>query len=160
MECFVSPMRCTWRRLLFTRKWLSTGVSFQVKDRGVYPLCTPRQALCLSPQSPRVHVCQPCYVLKPLLPGCPPFSTAYALSASFSTVSLSSVGRFDGEHPFRSLTLHIVCLWISVCVPTCLRRWLLWWPSKTLVYEYSRMSLGLVLLLSSFIRRVVVVFPC
>lgn len=124
MECFVSPMRRTWRRLLFTRKWLSTGVSFQVKDRGVYPLFSALEpplvhthagTVLVATVSVSSCVCQPCYVLKPLLPGCPPFPTTYPLSASFSTVSLSSVGRFDGEHPFRSLTLHIVCLWISVC---------------------------------------------
>lgn len=147
MEWFVSPMRCTWRRLLFTRKWLWTGVSFQVKDRGVCPLLSSRTPFGAHP----CRHCACCHSLYEFM--CVPallclkspcflavlHSLQLTLFLPAFPVSLSSEGRL--EHPFRSLTLPIVCLWISVYVFTCLRRWLLWWLSKTLAYEY-RMSLG------------------
>jgi hypothetical protein len=49
----------------------------------------------------------------------------------------------------RSLTLHDVCLWVSVFVPICCRREpLRWWLSKN-----SRMSLGVLLLLYIYFKN-------
>lgn len=46
------------------------------------------------------------------------------------------------DRVLEGLSLHIVWLWVSVFVPTCSSRKLLWWClGKTLTYEYRRMSL-------------------
>lgn len=63
------------------------------------------------------------------------------------------VNGFDGDTPFRancskvwSHSLHNFWQWVSVFVPICCKRKLLWWwLSKVLIYEYSRMSLGVIL---------------
>ena len=60
---------------------------------------------------------------------------------------------FNKDNRFRlsvssSLTLHYVWLIISVFSPICCRSNFLWhWLSKVLICEYSKMSLGLILLL-------------
>jgi hypothetical protein len=72
----------------------------------------------------------------------------------------------DRDIPFRaecskvSHSLHIIWLWVSIFIPIyCRRKLLWWWLSKTLIYEYSRMSLGVTLLLCSFSRMVVLGIP-
>jgi hypothetical protein len=90
---------------------------------------------------------------------------AYTLSASSST-ELPELCRegFDGDIHIRlsvprSRSLHTVWRWVSVFVPICYRRKLLWWwLSRALIYEYSRMPLG-VIFLHSFSRTVVFGFP-
>lgn len=50
--------------------------------------------------------------------------------------------------------LHYDCLWVSVCVPICWeRKFLWWWLSKALIYECSRMMLGVVFLLLFFLEQ-------
>lgn len=60
----------------------------------------------------------------------------------------------------RSLSLCLVVwLCISISVPICCRRNLLWWwLSRTQIYEYSKISLEIMLLVSSFSRTVVFCF--
>lgn len=75
----------------------------------------------------------------------------------FYTVPWTYGEGFNGDIPFRtecfktSRSLYIVQLWLKVFVPIyCRRRLLSWWLSKSVIYEYSRMSLGVILLLHSF----------
>ena len=65
--------------------------------------------------------------------------------------SLSQIGR-DLMETFQDKPwsvprfLHNVCLWVSVFVPNCCRAKLHWWQlSKALIYEYRRMSYGVIL---------------
>lgn len=71
-------------------------------------------------------------------------------------------GRIWWRIPFRdgcskvSHTLYIVWLWVSVFVHIFHRRKLFWRRlTKALIYEYSRISLGVISLLHFFYRTVV-----
>lgn len=87
---------------------------------------------------------------------------SYPIFTSFSRESPKSWGKgFDGDILFRAEcfkffhTLHIVWLWIYGFLQYCCRRKLLrWWVSKEGIHEHSRMSIGVILLLHSFIRTV------
>ena len=81
-------------------------------------------------------------------------SGSYSLSISSSTRHLTL-----DDIPFRtecsnvSQSLHIVQLWVSLLVPICFKKKLLWWRlSKTLNYVYSNMSLDIILSLCSFCK--------
>lgn len=91
--------------------------------------------------------------------------------------TLCSDWRFGGSIHLRtecSKVSHLIWLWVSAFLPICYRRKLLsWWLQGTdlwirgslyhdggraPVYEYTRMSFQVILLLISFFRRVVFVF--
>ena len=101
-----------------------------------------------------------------LFPCCSPFLLVLTiLQPSLPQGSLITEGRelMETNHLMigvpRSLTLRFVQLWISVFVPTyCGQELLWWWLSKTMTYNYSRMLLGVILLLGSSSRTVVFVY--
>ena len=101
-------------------------------------------------QSLWIHLCvssvfrRPCFLVSSIPSG------SYNLSTSSSPgfPELWWEG-FDGDIPFRtecskvSHCLPNVWLSVSLIVPICCTRKLLWWwMNKALIYEYSRMSLG------------------
>lgn len=58
---------------------------------------------------------------------------------------------FRSEHPKSPHSLYNVWLWVSIFVPICSKRKLLWWGwNKALIYEYTRLSLGVILSLHWF----------
>lgn len=89
------------------------------------------------------------------------FLVSYIPSGSCNLYPSSSAGfpelweeGFGGDILFRTKcskvchTVHNVWLWIStVLYILCRRKFLWWWLSKALLYEYSRMSLAVILLL-------------
>lgn len=118
-------------------------------------------ARCLSP--PWVHTCIDHADLEELVLLVPSvLSGSYTLLRPRPQGSLGPEEGFDGDILFRaehskvSCPLHTVRLWVSVLVPICCKRKLLqWWLRKPLIYEYSRMSPWVHLLLCSFHRTVV-----
>lgn len=60
-----------------------------------------------------------------------------------------------------SYSPHVVQLWVFIFVPIHFRQKFLWWLlTKTLIFEYRRVLLGVILLLHSFNRTVVLFSPC
>jgi len=91
---------------------------------------------------------------------------AFTLSAS-SSVRLPEPCRqrwwsrhlLIAECPNISHSQYIVRLLVSAFAPTrCKRKLLRWWLMMKLIHEYSRISIGIILLLCSFRRRRVVGF--
>lgn len=76
---------------------------------------------------------------------------------------------FDGDKPFRAEfskvfhSLHAHCPTVGLCIYSQ-RRMLLLWLRNIVIYDYSRMSLGVILLVCSFSKTVVLGFtlgyPC
>lgn len=83
------------------------------------------------------------------------------LQASLNPEAMMMETSHLGMSVLRSLlSLYIVWLWVSTLVPICCRKKLLWlWLGKKLTYEYSRMSLVIILLIHSLCRTEVLVFP-
>lgn len=70
------------------------------------------------------------------------------LQGSLSSERRDLVEIFYSGLSVLSHTVHNVWLWIStVLYILCRRKFLWWWLSKALLYEYSRMSLAVILLL-------------
>lgn len=66
---------------------------------------------------------------------------------------------FRDEHLKFSYSLHVEQLWVSVLINIYCKEMLLWgWLNKALIYGYSSMLLGVILLLCSFSRTIVVDF--
>lgn len=119
---------------------------------------------CTLPQSPMgSHVHRSCWFRGTCSPGAlRPLWLLHSSASSSSGFPGPWEEGFDGDILFRaehskvSCPLHTVRLWVSVLVPICCKRKLLqWWLRKPLIYEYSRMSPWVHLLLCSFHRTVV-----
>ena len=112
------------------------------------------QALCMLPQS--LSLCVSPAVCKDSFPGV--LSHLWLLQ-SFCIESwgekltkASHLGMSDQ----KSFILHFVQLWVFVLYSVyCSKKLLSWWMRKTLLYGYSRMPLGVMLLLCSFSRTIV-----
>lgn len=167
-------MQPTLKSALFPRyTWVSVGDSLWVMDGGVCSLLL----LALGPHLVESKPCTPCACCLSLWNSCwfrgPCFLGVLHLFwllhcfQLFCRVPWVWGEGFDSDTSFMaegskvSHSLHSVWLWVSAFAPICCRRkHLWWWPSKALIYEYSRMSLGVLLLLGAFGRTLVVVFPC
>lgn len=92
----------------------------------------------------------PCFlgVLQPL------WHSSYLLSLSFPEPWGE---KFDGDIKMSHF-LHIIWQWVSVFVPILCRKLLWWWLHKTLLSEYSRKSLRVILLPRSIGKTVYFVF--
>lgn len=91
-------------------------------------------------------------------------SGSYILCASLSIQCAEAFDGdgFDGDTSFWiecskvSNSRHIIWLWVSIFVPICYKRKILWrWLHMALIKNYSRMSLEVIFLLSSFCKTVV-----
>ena len=129
--------------------------------------CSPLQILFILPQALSVHTCI-CSVVfrRPWFPAVLHSSDSCILSASFSMrISETWEKGFGKDFTFRvkwfkvSHSIPIIRLWGCVFVPVCRRRKLLSWQlNKTFIYKYSRMPLGVIMLLHSFYRKLVFEF--
>lgn len=149
--------------LFFMYKWLSVGDSIWLRngaciyiftswDRSMQGLCLLRQLL---------------WARMSCLEGLQ--SLVFSVPCDFETLSVSSSAefpelrgeRFDGDICLRtecskvSYSLYGLAVGFSICLISHRRKLLEWWLGKALIYEYNRMSLGVVLLLCPFSRRVV-----
>lgn len=136
---------------------MSTSTCAQGPPSGLH-LCRPC-VYCHSLLGSHLH--QPRYVQKALFPCClPSLLVLTTLPPPLLQSSLSPAGRdlmemrHLGLRVPRSLLIQYPSVGLSV--PICFWRKLLWWcPSNTPIYEDSRMSSGIILVLWSFSRTVV-----
>jgi hypothetical protein len=106
--------------------------------------CRPCECCCSLCESIWVLII---LVLRPLFSWCPPFP----LVLTFFTPPLPWDFLIPEERDLNetfhlglsvSRTLHNVWLWVSVFVPFCCRKPLWWGLYVALIYEYSRIALG------------------
>lgn len=140
MEWFISPMRCTWRRLLFTRKWLWTGVSFRVKDRGVCPLFsalgpplvhTHAGTTLVATVSMSSRVCPPCCVYKALdswLSSVPYSLHSFCLLFQFPWALKGDLSIHSDLLPCISSACGFLCMFLSALGGGFSDGWARRWP--------------------------------
>lgn len=143
--CFVNPVRLHCKVSFSFVKWYQldtasgTGMGCLLSQHW-YSICLcPVHALC----TVSVRSCenQSCLSLESLLFFChsPPLPLTICLAHLLQS----------------SPSVDVIQLLVSVSVPIhCRRKFLSRWLTKTLIHEYSRMSLGVFLLLYSFSRAV------
>lgn len=125
--------------------------------------CRPMQGLCHLPQSVSSYVHWSSRFQKSVFSQWSPSPLAlHFLCLLFWKSPWPRGEGFGGGIPFMTeiskLSLSTHWLWVSA--PICYRRkHLWWWLSKAHIYEYSRTSLGVILLLCPFSGTVVFSFP-
>ena len=160
-------MRMHWRKLIVTCEWLSVEDSFWVRNGCLCALHSEQGChlveTCIDiVPAARIPVCSFLHVsvmlcLEGLALCCPlsPLSLTIFLPILLY-VSLSPNGRDLMKMSHLRLTAPRFLILCSL--PICCRRKLWRWLSLALIYEYHRMSLGVILMLHSFSRTEVFVF--
>jgi hypothetical protein len=113
--------------------------------------CRPVQTLCMLPQSLWVHTrCAHVNSEGSI------FLVSF-IHSGFYTISLNPEERDSMETSYldiQGLSLCNVWLWVSAFIPIgCRRKPLWWWLNKALIYENSRISLGVTL--SLFLNSII-----